>query len=260
MTRMLKVATWNVNSLRVRLPHVLTWLAEHQPDVLVLQELKIETNEFPLDAIRVAGYHAAIFGQKTYNGVAILSRCDALTNITTGIPYFPDEQSRVLAVSYFGVRIINVYVPNGESLESSKYQYKLAWCDALYNYVQSELLVHPNLILLGDFNIAPADIDVHDPKRWQGKVLCSETERAIFQRLLSLGLYDSFRCLDPQAIAYTWWDYRLQAYKRRWGLRIDHLLVTKSMLDVCQACVIDETPRALERPSDHAPVSAVFAV
>lgn len=254
----LRIATWNVNSLRVRLPHVLTWLADHKPDILALQELKIPTDDFPTDALLAAGYHAAVFGQKTYNGVAILSRLDALTHVHHGIPHFEDVQSRVLAATYQDVRIINVYVPNGESVESEKYQYKLAWCEALKKYLQIELATHQKLVLLGDFNIAPHDIDVHDPKRWAGKVLCSDKERAVFQDFLSLGLYDCFRNMSPDAKAYSWWDYRLQAYQRKWGLRIDHLLVTKKMLESCSTCLIDEVPRAWDRPSDHAPVCANF--
>jgi len=254
----MRIATWNVNSLKVRLPHVLTWLAEHQPSILALQELKIPINDFPADEFLTAGYHAAVFGQKTYNGVAILAKTNELTDPQLGMPNFNDEQSRVLAVTYQGVRIIDVYVPNGESVESEKYQYKLRWCDALKAYLKEEMAMHPKLVLLGDFNIAPDDIDVHDPKRWRGKVLFSEQERAEFQAWLSLGLYDCFRQLSPEQKAFTWWDYRLQAYPRKWGLRIDHVLATKAMLATCKKCVIDEAPRTWERPSDHAPVMAEF--
>lgn len=256
--RVMKIATWNVNSLRVRLPHLLTWLAEHQPDVIALQELKIPTDDFPLDELLKAGYQAEVFGQKTYNGVAILSRKHALTQCQTGIPHFADEQSRVLAATYQDVRIINVYVPNGEHVESDKYQYKMRWCAALKKYLASELAQHQKLILLGDFNIAPEEIDVHDPKRWQGKVLFSDKERAVFQEWLALGLHDVFRELSPDKKAFSWWDYRLQAYPRKWGLRIDHILASNPMLALCKSCVIDEMPRTWERPSDHAPVLATF--
>lgn len=256
---MMKIATWNVNSLRVRLPHVLAWLAEHKPDILALQELKMPSDDFPLDVLLQAGYHAAVFGQKTYNGVAVLARTDALTDIQCGIPQFQDEQSRVVAVTYHGVRVINVYVPNGESVDSPKYHYKLTWFEALTRYLREELATHQQLVLLGDFNIAPTDIDVHDPKRWTGKVLCSDKERAEFSAIISMGLHDVFRTLFPEKQEYSWWDYRLEAYKRKWGLRIDHILATKKMMAACQTCVIDEVPRTWERPSDHAPVLAVFS-
>jgi exodeoxyribonuclease III len=255
----MRIATWNVNSLRVRLPHVLTWLATYQPDVLALQELKLPTDDFPTAELLKAGYHAVVLGQRTYNGVALLARSDQLTECQFGLPHFQDEQARVLSATYQDVRIINVYVPNGESLDSEKYQYKMRWGAALTEHLAAEIRKHAKLIVLGDFNIAPSDLDVHDPKRWQGKVLCSDKERALFQGFLSLGLIDCFRHLYPDKKAYSWWDYRLEAYKRKWGLRIDHLLTTKPLQQTCDECWIDEMPRAWDRPSDHAPVLATFS-
>jgi len=252
------IATWNVNSLRVRLPHVLAWLAAHQPDVLALQELKIPTDDFPMDDLLAAGYHAVVHGQRTYNGVALLARNAKLTHCQFGMPHFQDTAARVLTATYQDVRIVNVYVPNGESVDSEKYHYKMHFGHALKEYLASEIALHPKLLVLGDFNIAPGDLDVHDPKRWHGKVLCSDKERVLFQGWLSLGLVDCFRELYPDKKAYSWWDYRLQAYPRKWGLRIDHLLTTKTLQKTCSDCVIDETPRTWERPSDHAPVIATF--
>lgn len=249
----MKIATWNVNSLKVRLPHVLTWLAEHQPDVLCLQETKTEDANFPLSEIQQAGYQVAFCGQKTYNGIAILSK-QAVTEIQQGIPGFADEQKRVLTVTIGDIRIVNVYVPNGESLVSDKYQYKLAWLNALQLWLKDELQRYPRLALLGDYNIAPEDGDVHDPAAWVGNVLVSEPERAAFKGLQQLGLRDAFRLFEQPEKSFSWWDYRMMGFRRNHGLRIDHILLSSAL--ECTACHIDKAPRKLERPSDHAPVWA----
>ncbi len=256
-----KIATWNINSLRVRLPHVLQWLASEEPDVLALQELKMPTEAFPLEEIRKAGYDAIINGQKTYNGVAIL--CKGMgrhvpNDIVTDIPILEDPQRRVLAVTIDGVRILNLYVPNGESIHSEKYQYKLKWLTHFNAYLQTELKQHSNVIILGDFNIAPENNDVHDPNSLEGQVLFSEPERMEFQSLLKLGFTDCFRLHEQQEKVYSWWDYRLNAFKRNIGLRIDHILASTALAKQCRQCSIDKMPRSWERPSDHAPVVAKF--
>jgi exodeoxyribonuclease-3 len=255
----LKIATWNVNSLKVRLPQVIDWLATHQPDALCLQETKTEDASFPLEAIQQAGYHAVFTGQKTYNGVAILSRLAATDPVMT-IPGFDDPQKRVLAATIGDVRVVCLYVPNGQSVGSDKYQYKLDWLQATTAWLKTELASHPNLVVVGDYNIAPADIDVHDPKAWEGQVLCSAPERSALQALLEIGLHDGLRLVEPSAQLFTWWDYRMNAFKRKMGLRIDHILVSTALAPKCCACVVDLEPRRHERPSDHAPVSAEFAV
>jgi exodeoxyribonuclease-3 len=249
----MKIATWNVNSLKVRLPHVLSWLEEHQPDVLCLQETKTEDANFPLSEIQQAGYLVLFSGQKTYNGVAILSKV-AATETQLGISGFADEQKRVITASIGGVRIVNVYVPNGESLVSDKYQYKLAWLNALQLWLTDELQRYPRLALLGDYNIAPEDRDVHDPAKWVGNVLVSEPERAAFKGLQQLGLRDAFRLFEQPEKSFSWWDYRMMGFRRNHGLRIDHILISAAL--ECNACNIDKVPRKLERPSDHAPVWA----
>ncbi|MHB1233029.1 MAG: exodeoxyribonuclease III [Burkholderiales bacterium] len=246
------IATWNVNSLKVRLPHVLAWLAHMQPDVLCLQETKLEDAKFPLAELNAAGYQCAFSGQKTYNGVAILSK-QPLQEISHGIPGFEDAQKRVLAATVNGVRIVNVYVPNGQSVDSDKYQYKLAWFKALTHWLEMELKAYPKLILLGDYNVAPEDRDVHDPKAWEGQVLCSEPERAAFQALIQLGFQDSFRLFEQPEKMFSWWDYRMQAFRRNLGLRIDHILVSAALAPACKAAHIDKEARKAERPSDHAP-------
>jgi exodeoxyribonuclease-3 len=254
----MKLATWNVNSLKVRLPHVLDWLSLHQPDALCLQELKLEDRNFPLAEIGAAGYHAAFSGQKTYNGVAILSKLPLL-DVCAGIPGYEDEQKRVLAATLDGVRLVCVYVPNGQSVDSDKYQYKLQWLEALTTWLKEELTRYPKLALLGDYNIAPEDRDVHDPKVWEGSVLCSAPEREAFRKLQQAGLQDSFR-LFPQADGvFTWWDYRMHAFRRKLGLRIDHILLSDALAADCASCTVDIEPRKLERPSDHAPVIAEIA-
>jgi exodeoxyribonuclease-3 len=249
----MKIATWNVNSLKVRLPHLLEWLAANPVDVVCLQETKQQDADFPDGELRQAGYHAAFSGQKTYNGVAILSRTP-LTEVQAGIPGLADEQKRVLAATCDGVRIVCVYVPNGQSVDSDKYQYKLTWLAALHDWLRAEMQTHPRLAVLGDYNIAPEDRDVYDPQAWQGNVLVSEPERAAFRALEQLGLRDAFRLFDQPEKSYSWWDYRNMAFRRNMGLRIDHILVSDGLQ--CRACGIDKAPRKLERPSDHTPVLA----
>jgi len=253
----LKIASWNVNSLRVRLPHLLTWLTQQQPDMVALQELKMEDKDFPIAEISQAGYHAVFNGQKTYNGVALLSK-QPLEKIEKAFPDFMDEQRRVLAANLADVRIINLYVPNGASVGSDKYEYKLRWLKQLRDYLKAQLLLYPKLIVLGDFNIAPEDRDVHDSKAWQGNVLVSEPERIALRDVIADGFIDSFRLFEQGIGHYTWWDYRLNAFKRDLGLRIDHILISHALQSSCTACYIDKTPRTWERPSDHAPILAQF--
>lgn len=251
----MKLATWNVNSLKVRQPQVLEFLAAHKPDALCLQELKLEDANFPLAVIKAAGYEAVFSGQKTYNGVAILSP-HAIADISLGIPSYDDPQKRVIAGTVEGVRVICVYIPNGEAVESDKYQYKLGWLNKLVAWLNQEMSRYPRLALLGDYNIAPEDRDVHDPGVWQGKVLFSEPEKAAFRDLVALGLTDSFRLFDQPEKSYTWWDYRMNGFKRNLGLRIDHILLSDALAKRCKSCSIDRAMRANERPSDHAPVIA----
>jgi exodeoxyribonuclease-3 len=253
--KLMKIATWNVNSLRVRLPHVLDWLTTQTPDVLCLQETKQEDAAFPYAELAAAGYHAVHDGQKTYNGVAILARAEP-ADVVRGIPGYDDPQRRVIAASVGGLRVVCAYFPNGQSLESDKYQYKLQWLAALTAWLQQELVRYPELVLLGDYNIAPEDCDVHDPVVWQGQVLCSEAERDAFRGLLALGLTDAFRLFPQAEKSYSWWDYRMMGFRRNLGLRIDHILMTPPVATRCVACSIDRAPRQLERPSDHAPVMA----
>lgn len=254
----MRLATWNVNSLKVRLPQVLDWLGNHAPDALCLQETKLEDAKFPLQEIRDAGYHAVFSGQKTYNGVAILTR-QPVTAVQCGIPGFEDPQKRVIAATLDGVRVICVYVPNGESVESDKYRYKLDWLAALTGWLRTELVQHPATAILGDYNIAPEDRDVHDPQSWNGKVLCSTPERTAFSQITALGLKDAFRLFDQPERSFSWWDYRMNAFRRKMGLRIDHILASDKLAASCAACSIDSEPRRNERPSDHAPVFADFA-
>jgi len=290
----MKLATWNVNSLKVRLPHVLDWLAANPVDVLCLQETKQQDSDFPQAELQTVGYHAVFSGQKTYNGVAILSRAPA-SDVQYGIPDHVDEQKRVIASTFTfasgsiakvkqggdeqttqtvqlarpgvseeantvspkqsdRIRVVCVYVPNGQSVDSDKYQYKLAWLIALHDWLKQELTRYPKLVLLGDYNIAPEDRDVHDPITWQGNVLVSEPERQQFKNMVQLGLRDSFRLFEQAEKSFTWWDYRMMAFRRNHGLRIDHILISEPLVAQCKSCVIDKTPRKLERPSDHAPV------
>lgn len=255
----MKLATWNVNSLKVRLPHLQEWLAASGPDVVCLQETKTEDDKFCASEIQQSGYASCYSGQKTYNGVAILSRTPG-TDIQIGIPDYDDPQRRVIAATFADVRVVCVYVPNGESVTSEKYQYKLAWLERLTSWLEAQLKRHPRLALLGDFNIAPDDRDVYDPKAWDGQVLCSAPERQAFQRLIGLGLVDSFRMFEQAERSYTWWDYRMNMFKRKLGLRIDHILLSTALAPNCRSCVIDRDMRAKERPSDHAPVVADLAL
>jgi len=253
----MQLATWNLNSLKVRLPHLLDWLAAQQPDVVCLQETKLDDPFFPAAAFQTAGYHAIYSGQKTYNGVAILSKAAAHETVTA-IPGWVDPQKRVLAATIAGVRVICIYVPNGQSVDSDKYDYKLRWLAALHHWLQVELTHYPKLALLGDFNIAPQARDVYDAAAWEGKILCSPPERAALQALLDLALKDSFRLFPQEDASYSWWDYRMNAFRRNLGLRIDHILLSAPLAESCIACRIDKAPRRLERPSDHAPVIAVL--
>ncbi len=258
-----KIATWNVNSLRVRLPHVLQWLAATQPDVLALQEIKMPTEDFPFAELRAAGYDAIVSGQKTYNGVAILVKGAGrhqTTDIITDIPELNDHQRRVLAVTIDGIRVLNLYVPNGESIQSEKYKYKLNWLEHLKLYLQHELKQNPQMIILGDFNIAPDARDVFDPNALENQVLFSEPERAEFNSILSLGYLDCFRLHTQPEKIFSWWDYRLNAYKRNRGLRIDHILASLALAKRCSNTLIDKDPRGWERPTDHAPVIGIFDV
>jgi len=288
----MKLATWNVNSLKVRLPQVLDWLAANPVDVLCLQETKQQDKDFPQAELQAAGYHSVFSGQKTYNGVAILSRTPA-GDVQMGIPDFADEHKRVIAATFTSdsiakvkqggderttqtvliarpgvseeanavspmqsdrIRVVCVYVPNGQSVDSDKYHYKLAWLTALRGWLKQELVRYPKLVLLGDYNIAPEDRDVYDPVAWQGNVLVSEPERQQFRDLSQLGLRDSFRLFEQPDKSYSWWDYRMMAFRRNRGLRIDHILVSEPLVAQCKSCVIDKAPRKLERPSDHTPV------
>lgn len=251
----MKIASWNVNSLKVRLPHVLDWLAAQQPDALCLQETKTEDGGFPFAALEAAGYHALHNGQKTYNGVAILARGD-LVDPLRDLPDFDDPQKRLIAATVDDVRIVCAYMPNGQEVGSDKYAYKLKWLAALTYWLRQELQRHPRLALVGDFNIAPEDRDVHDPVAWQGQILCSDSERAAFRAFLDLGLTDAFRLFEQPEKSYSWWDYRMMAFRRNIGLRIDHILISNALTPECRSCTIDKAPRKLERPSDHAPVVA----
>lgn len=254
----MRIAAWNVNSLKVRLPHLLAWLDAAAPDLVGLQETKLTDENFPADELLQAGYHCVFSGQKTYNGVAILSR-QPVTDVLTDMPGFEDPQRRVIAATANGVRFINIYVPNGKEIGSDKYRYKLDWLDALHAFLASELAEYPELVVAGDFNIAPDDRDVHDPEEWRGKVLCSEPERAALARLYELGLVDTFRLFSDQAGTYSWWDYRAAAFRRDRGLRIDLVLASTAMAERCTGTTVDVEPRRWERPSDHAPVVATFS-
>ncbi|SFO39352.1 Exodeoxyribonuclease III [Nitrosospira briensis] len=255
----MKIATWNVNSLKVRLQHVLDWLALNQPDVLCLQETKLQDENFPIEEIAAAGYQTIYSGQKTYNGVALLSKQPGF-EIVSGIPDLDDAQKRVLGAVYGDVRVICVYVPNGQHVTSEKYQYKLKWLAALRDWMRDMLARHQKLVLLGDFNIAPEECDVHDPKLWEGQVLFSAPEREAFREVLELGLTDSFRLFEQAEKSFTWWDYRMMAFRRNMGLRIDHILLSGDLAKTCTACVIDKATRRLERPSDHAPVMVELGI
>jgi exodeoxyribonuclease III len=255
----LKVATWNVNSLRVRLPHVLKWLEREQPDVLALQETKLKDEDFPADAFRGYGYVATFSGQSAYNGVAILSR-EPPSELSFGLgDRYADEQKRLLGATFGSLRLWSLYVPNGESVESDKYRYKLEWLAAFRALLEAELERYPSLALVGDFNIAPDDRDVHNPAAWAGKIMCSPAERAALAAICSLGLSDTFRLFPQVEKVFSWWDYRAGAFRRNQGLRIDLVLASRPLSQTCSGCRIDQEPRGWERPSDHVPVVAEFS-
>jgi len=253
----MKIATWNVNSLNVRLGHVEEWLASASPDVLVLQEIKQVTEAFPGDAFDKAGYRSIASGQKTYNGVAVISREEPLDPVTD-FPGFDDPQRRILAVTIGGIRVVNLYIPNGQSLQSEKYQYKLSWLAALKDFLVAELERFEHVVVLGDFNIAPADNDVYDPEKWGEDVLCSPPERAALQGIIELGFVDVFRTFVPEDKVFSWWDYRAAGFRRNAGLRIDLILASTALAERCTDSFIDREPRTWERPSDHTPAVAVF--
>ena len=254
----MKLASWNVNSLKVRLPQLLEWLALKQPDVVCLQDTKLEDHNFPQLEIEAAGYAVAFSGQKTYNGVALLSRL-GISEVVSGNPHFSDPQKRLISATVGGIRIIGAYFPNGQAIGSDKFDYKLGWLKALETWLGAQLAVHPKLALAGDFNIAPEDRDVHNPTAWAGQILCSEPERDAFQRLLALGLKDSFRLFDQPGKQFSWWDYRMLGFQKNQGLRIDHILLSSPLAERCTAAGIDREMRKHERPSDHAPVTAEIA-
>lgn len=253
----MKIATWNVNSLKVRLPHLLQWLGDNPVDVLCLQETKLTDDKFPLAAINAAGYQVVFSGQKTYNGVAILSK-HPISDVVKDNPHFEDEQRRLIAATIEGIRFICAYVPNGQAVDSDKYGYKLAWLASLREWLAEEMRSHSQLAILGDYNIAPADCDVHDPLAWAGQVLCSDKERAALGALVELGLTDSFRLFEQADKSFSWWDYRQLGFRLNKGLRIDHILLSAALSERCVACAIDRVPRKWEQPSDHAPVIATL--
>nr|WP_315398119.1 exodeoxyribonuclease III [uncultured Duganella sp.] len=253
----MKLATWNVNSLNVRLPHVMNWLKENPIDVLCLQETKLTDDKFPASIIEAAGYHVAYSGQKTYNGVAIVSKLP-ITDVVKNNPRLDDPQQRILAATIDGMRVVCAYVPNGQSVGSEKYEYKLGWLAAFHDWLKEEAALHPQLAVVGDYNIAPEDRDVHDPAAWEGMVHVSEKERAALTRLLDIGLADAYRLFDQPEKSFSWWDYRGLGFRLNKGLRIDHILLSPALVARCSACVIDRAPRKLEQPSDHAPVIATL--
>ena len=253
------LASWNINSIRARTERFLRWLTARQPDVLCLQELKCTEEQFPFDEVKAAGYSVAVFGQKTYNGVAIVSRREA-ADVALGMPADADPQRRVIAATIGPVRLVNVYVPNGQAVDSEKYTYKLAWLERLRAYLAALLDTHEHLLVVGDFNIAPEDRDVHDPAAWEGSVHVSAPEREALAKIAALGLTDLFRRFEQPKNAWSWWDYRMNAFRRDHGLRIDLMLASKALAARCTACTIDRAPRTWERPSDHAPVTAAFDI
>ncbi|QWE21297.1 exodeoxyribonuclease III [Polynucleobacter sp. AP-Kolm-20A-A1] len=277
MTDSVRIAAWNVNSLKVRLPHVLRWLQDQEKakkpiDALCLQELKLTDDKYPHQELEAAGYLSLAAGQKTYNGVAIIVRKAALAPIASdlattflkpvrNIPNHEDEQQRILAatIPFAGmqpIRLVSAYFPNGQSPDSDKFVYKLSWLNALQTWLAQELEQSPRLALLGDFNIAPADADVHDPKVWEGQNLVSPPERDAFQALIGLGLHDSFRMFEQAPKTFSWWDYRMMGFRRNAGMRIDHILLSDALKERCSASLVDKEPRTWEQPSDHAPVIA----
>ena len=255
---MLKVATWNVNSLNVRLPHVLAWCAEAEPDILGLQETKLVDEKFPADALRDAGYEPVFAGQPTYNGVALLSRRGPAGDVVTDIPDLDDPQRRIIAGTYGDLRVINLYVVNGKEVGSDKFEYKLHWLAKVTAWIEQELERHEHVVVMGDFNIAPDDRDVHDPEAWAGGILCSEPERAALAKIQGLGLVDTFRLFEQPEKIFSWWDYRRVAFRRNAGLRIDLVLASEALAKTCSKAWIDKEPRRQERPSDHTPAIAEF--
>lgn len=252
-----KLATWNVNSLKVRLPQVLQWLTDNPVDVLALQETKLTDDKFPAAEIKAAGYHVIYSGQKTYNGVALLSR-HPISDVVKNNPLYEDPQQRIIAGTIEGMRIVCAYIPNGQAPDSEKFEYKLKWLDALHDWLQSERWQHSKLAFMGDYNIAPEDRDVHDPAAWVGQNLVSPSERAAFARLLGLELVDAFRLFEQPEKLFSWWDYRQMSFRLNRGMRIDHILLSPPLAAQCTACVIDRGPRKWEQPSDHAPVIATL--
>ncbi len=249
----MRLATWNVNSLSVRLPQLLDWLAANPVDALVLQETKLTDDKFPQADLEAAGYQSQWFGQKTYNGVALLTKSPS-TDIVKNIPGLADEQARVIAGTVDGIRVVGAYFPNGQAPDSDKFVYKMGWLTALHAWIRDELTRHPRLVLMGDFNIAPTDADVYDPVAWKDQIHCTVEERTHFQQLCELGLVDAFRLFDQPPKPWSWWDYRNLAFRKNQGLRIDHILVSQALQSQVTECVIDKAPRKNERPSDHAPV------
>ena len=255
----MRIATWNVNSLRVRIPQLTQWLVESPPDVIALQETKVPDDSFPHEAVQALGYQCVASGHKSYNGVALLSKLP-MTEVVHGMPGYADDQKRVIAATIGGVRVIDVYVPNGQAVDSPKFQYKLLWLQTLRAYLRDEIGRHEKVLVLGDYNIAPEDRDVHDPQAWVGKVHVSEAERAELRALTDLGLVDIYRRFEQPEKSYSWWDYRMSGFRRNLGLRIDLLLASSRLAEMCEACHIDKSPRGWERPSDHAPVIGSFKI
>ena len=253
----MKIASWNVNSLRVRLPQVLDWLETAQPDVLGIQETKLTDENFPAEEIEAAGYQVVYSGQKTYNGVALLSKTP-IEDVITDVPGLDDPQRRILGATVNGVRVLNLYVVNGQEVGSDKFAYKLDWLQRVTDYIEQDLKNHPRYVVMGDFNIAPTDADVHDPERWHEKILCSTPEREALKKILGLGFSDTFRQFEQEENSFSWWDYRAAGFRRNAGLRIDLVLASTPLAETCAASYIDVEPRKLERPSDHAPAVAEF--
>ena len=253
----MKLATWNVNSLAIRLPQLLDWLGANPVDAIVLQETKLTDDKFPHAEIEAAGYSSTWFGQKTYNGVALLSRYP-VTDVVRNIPGFDDTQARVIVGTVAGLRVVGGYFPNGQAPGTDKFEYKMRWLSALRAWLATELAAHPALVLLGDFNIAPEDRDVYDPVAWAGQILCTPEEREHFRQLVALGLHDAFRLFEQPPKSWSWWDYRNLAFRKNQGLRIDHVMVSQALKPRVSACTIDKLPRKNERPSDHAPVTVVL--
>ena len=253
----MKIASWNVNSLRVRLPQVLEWLEDNPVDVLALQETKMVDEDFPAEEIQQAGYQVEYSGQKTYNGVAILSK-QAGSDVVKDIKDLDDPQRRILALTVDDVRVLNLYVVNGKEVGSDKYEYKLDWLKKVTAFIKNDIKKYPNYVVLGDFNIAPEDADIHDPVAWKDKILCSAKERAALQAITDLGFVDTFRLFDQEENTFSWWDYRAAGFRRNLGLRIDLILASRALEASCSFSVVDKAPRSNERPSDHAPVMAEF--